>query len=186
VEDEARLAGTPLLAAAAAGRPKKAHAGDLLANRLPDLPPQQLGALFPCGYRCTSAATIAAVEAAAVAAAKSGQPTPTPLRESLQDKVKKRLAQELEATETAQAEEDARTRQATEVSRWLDLTQWEKYFTGHSLRDARSLIDLPQRTDPNPLDPCLSYLLDSFDRPTAGSYVTKRREDQHLRSALCE
>jgi hypothetical protein len=52
VEEEARLAGT-LLAAAAAGYLEKAHTGNLLANHLLDVPLQQLGVLFPYGYRCT-------------------------------------------------------------------------------------------------------------------------------------
>jgi hypothetical protein len=71
------------------------------------------------GAQLPSAATIAAVGAAAAAAAtaKSGQPIPTPLRESLRDRVKKQLAQKQEAIRAAQAAEDARTRQATEVSR---------------------------------------------------------------------
>jgi len=94
--------------------------------------------------------------------------TPQPL--TLRDQVLQELAQKSQA---AQAAQEAHTgeRHVTEVSPWLDLTQWITYLSGYSsqggLSQAIRLIDLPGRS---PLqaaeadDSLLSVLLSSFDR----------------------
>jgi hypothetical protein len=106
------------------------------------------------------------VAAAAAAAVENHQPIPTPPKESLQDKVRKQLAQKQEAIKAAQSTE-AVARHTTEVSPWLDATQWEEYLQGHDLGQAIQLITLPD----GPLkaaigkpDHHLLLFLESFDR----------------------
>jgi hypothetical protein len=87
-------------------------------------------------------------------------------RLSLRDRVEQQLAQKLEANNATLAQ-DLLSRHTTEVSRWLDLTQWTQYFQGHSLSKAIALVDLlPQRNRISSDLPMtgLSLLLDSSDR----------------------
>jgi hypothetical protein len=63
-------------------------------------------------------------------------------RSSLRDLVEQQLAQKLEANDATLAR-DLLTRHDTEVSSWLDATNWSEYLQGHDLARARQLIDLP-------------------------------------------
>lgn len=73
-------------------------------------------------------------------------------RESLKDKVSKQPAQKAEAIKAARAQEDALSWHTTEVSRWLDLTEWSTYFASHSLCNTQSLFELPHQTGLDRLD----------------------------------
>jgi hypothetical protein len=76
--------------------------------------------------------------------------------------VEQTLAQKLQAPKP-----DITSRHKTEVSPWLDLTQWERYFRGYNLSRVVRLLDLPSPHplfDPNQPDDHLVLILDSFDR----------------------
>jgi hypothetical protein len=81
---------------------------------------------------------------------------------SLREQVEQALVQKLQA-----ARPDITSRHKTEVSPWLDLTQWERYFRGHNLSRVIRLLDLPSPHplfDPDQPDNHLVLILDSFDR----------------------
>jgi Orsellinic acid/F9775 biosynthesis cluster protein D len=107
-------------------------------------------------------------------------------RLSLRERVEQQLTQKLEANNATLAQ-DLLSRHATEVSHWLDLTQWSQYFKGHSLSDAMALVDLPphgNRIGSNLPVTGLSLLLDSSDRLIEQARESLRHEkinifDQH-------
>lgn len=81
---------------------------------------------------------------------------------SLREQVEDALAQKLQAPKA-----DVTSRHKTEVSPWLDLTQWERYLKGYDLNRVARLLDLPSPYplfDPNQPDDHLVLILDSLDR----------------------
>ena len=57
---------------------------------------------------------------------------------SLREQVEQTLAQKLQVSKP-----DITSRYKTEVSPWLDLTQWERYFRDYNLSRVTCLLDLP-------------------------------------------
>jgi hypothetical protein len=80
---------------------------------------------------------------------------------SLREQVEQTLAQKL------QAPKPAAPHHKTEVSPWLDLTQWERYLRGYDLSRVVRHLDLPSPQplfDPEQPDDHLILVLESFDR----------------------
>ncbi|KFY97507.1 hypothetical protein V500_02040 [Pseudogymnoascus sp. VKM F-4518 (FW-2643)] len=89
---------------------------------------------------------------------------------SLEDQITLQLAQKLNATEPSLL---GHGRHYTQVSPWLDTTQWTRYTQGHDLHQAARLIRLPDSyrlvgsTGTQAVDPAdhhLLVILESFDR----------------------
>jgi hypothetical protein len=80
---------------------------------------------------------------------------------SLREQMEQTFAQKLQALKP-----DITSRHKTEVSLWLDLTQWERYFWGHNLSRVARLLNLLL---PHPLfdldqqDDHLVLVLESFN-----------------------
>lgn len=99
----------------------------------------------------------------------SSKPAPTQLAKALEkpplnlrERVEQTLAQKLQAPKP-----DITSRHKIEVSPWLDLTQWERYFRGYNLSRVAHLLDLSSPHplfDPNQPDNHLVLILDSLDR----------------------
>lgn len=87
-------------------------------------------------------------------------PDDTPL--SLREQVEQALTKKLRVPKPNVA-----PRHKTEVSPWLDLTQWERCLQGHKLNHVACLLQLPSPGslfDPDQPDSQLLLLLESFDR----------------------
>lgn len=89
---------------------------------------------------------------------------------SLEDQITLQLAQKLNATEPSLP---GHSRHYTQVSPWLDTTQWTRYTQGHDLQEAARLIRLPDSYRPvgstsvqtvDSADHHLLVILESFDR----------------------
>jgi hypothetical protein len=109
---------------------------------------------------------------------------------SLEDQITFQLAQKLSATEPSLP---GHNRHYTQVSPWLDTTQWARYTQGHDLRQAACLIRLPDSHRPvgsattqtiDPADHHLPVILESFDRIVEQARVSLQEDrvnvfDQH-------
>jgi hypothetical protein len=83
--------------------------------------------------------------------------SPAPL--SLEDHITLKLGQKLGDAESFIQEDD---RHHTQVSPWLDVTQWPRYTKGHNLYQAARLIRLPDSY--RPADSATSQTVDLADR----------------------
>lgn len=109
---------------------------------------------------------------------------------SLEEQVTLQLAQKLSATEPSLP---GHNRHYTQVSPWLDVTQWTRYTQGHDLCQAACLIRLPDSYRPagststktvDPADHHLPVILESFDRIIEQARVSLQEDrvnvfDQH-------
>ncbi|KFY24829.1 hypothetical protein V491_02001 [Pseudogymnoascus sp. VKM F-3775] len=89
---------------------------------------------------------------------------------SLEDRITLQLAEMLNGTEPSLP---GHGRHYTQVSPWLDTTQWTRYTQSHNLHEAARLIRLPDSYRPvgstsvqtvDPADHHLLVILESFDR----------------------
>jgi hypothetical protein len=129
---------------------------------------------FPVKPKPDTAGTLRAKDGESSSACAGSIAVPSAL--SIPEQIELQLAQKL-STATASAApapaDATRARHQTQVSLWLDVTQWPRYLQGHDLAQAAQLIRLPSRCHTQPAEveeglqleePQLQLILDSFDR----------------------